>query len=210
MGATPEDTEREITQLRGDMSAAIEEVERRLRGGLRGVATTEARISGVRAGEEAVERVRDNPTLLGVAGVVAVGAVGYGIWALINGMRERQKPQNRLKRGVSQVRAELAERVSESVETSRRQLERALPQGVLLKLEPEDGGYVRVSEARLEPPEEKRKKRGRSSVIKKFVWAGFLSVFLAVSSVVARRLADTAWRAMTHEEPPTEKSKAAS
>ena len=72
MGATPEDTQREIGRLRGDMSAAIEEVERRFRSGLRGAATAEARISGVRAGEEALERVRQNPTLLGVAGVVAV------------------------------------------------------------------------------------------------------------------------------------------
>ena len=46
MGATPEDTEREIVRLRGDMSAAVEEVEHRLRGGMRSVATAEARISG--------------------------------------------------------------------------------------------------------------------------------------------------------------------
>jgi hypothetical protein len=207
MGATPEDTEREIVRLRGDMSAAVEEVERRLRGGMRGVATAEARISGVRAGEEAMQRVRDNPTLLGVAGVIAAGAVAYGVYAVVNGLRERQKPQNRLKRGVSQVRAELSERVSEGVESSRRQLERSLPHGILLKLEPEDGGYVRVSDARLEPPV---KKRGQSKVIKKFVWAAFLSVFLAVGSVLARRLADTAWRAMVREEPPTDKGKAAS
>jgi hypothetical protein len=45
-------------------------------------------------------------------------------------------------------------------------------------------------------------------VIKKFVWAGFLSVFLAVGSVVARRLADSAWRAMIHEEPPSRGSNA--
>ena len=207
MGATPEDTEREIVRLRGDMSAAVEEVERRLRGGMRGVATAEARISGARAGEEAMQRVRDNPTLLGVAGVVAAGAVAYGLYAVVNGLRERQKPQNRLKRGVSQVRAELSERVSEGVESSRRQLERSLPHGILLKLEPDDGGYVRVSDARLEPPP---KKRGQSKVIKKFVWAAFLSVFLAVGSVLARRIADTAWRAMVHEEPPTDKSKSAS
>jgi hypothetical protein len=209
MGATPEDTEREITHLRGDMSAAIDEVERRFRGGVRGAATTEARISGIRAGQDAVTRVRSNPTLLGVAGVVAAGAVAYGAYALINGMRERQKPQNRLRRGVSQMRDELSERVQEGVETSRRQLERALPRGVLLKLEPEDGGYMRVSDARLEPPPEMRKKRGQSKVIKKFVWAAFLSVFMAVASVLARRVADTAWRAMVHEDPPTEKSKAA-
>lgn len=205
MGATPEDTQREIVRLRGDMSAAIEEVQRRLRGGLRSVATAEARISSVRAGEDAVGKARENPTLLGVAGVVAAGAVAYGVYALISGRRESQKPQNRLKRGVS----ELSERVSEGVESSRRQLERALPHGVLLKLEPESGGYMRVSDARLDSPLQiaKDKQRGRSTVIKRFVWAGFVSVFLAVSSVMARRLADSAWRAMVHEEPPTEKNK---
>ena len=77
-----------------------------------------------------------------------------------------------------------------------------------MKLDPEDGGYVRVSDARLEPPP--NKKRGQSTVIKKFVWAGLLSVFMALGSVVARRVADSVWQAMVHEEPPTEKSKAAS
>jgi hypothetical protein len=211
MGATPEDTEREIVALRGDMTAAIGEVERRFRSGLRGAATAEARISGARAGEEAINRARENPTLLGVAGVVAAGAAAYAIYALINSRRrERQKPQSRLKRGVSQVRSEVSERVSEGVETSLRQIERLLPRGVLLKLEPEGGGYMRVSDARVEPPAELSKKRGQSKVIKKFVWAAFLSLFLAIASVLARRVADTAWRAMVHEDPPTAKSKATS
>ncbi|MBV8713875.1 MAG: hypothetical protein JO020_02540 [Chloroflexi bacterium] len=206
MGATPEDTEREIVRLRGDMTAAVEEVERRLRGGVRGIATSEARIGSARAGENALSRARENPTLLGVVGVVAAGAVAYGVYALINGRRESQKPQNRLKRGV----AELSERVTEGVESSRHQLERALPHGVLLKLEPESGGYMRVSDARLDAPPAIRKKRGQSLVLKRFVWAGFLSVFLAVASVLARRVADSVWRAMVHEEPPTEKGKAPS
>ena len=206
MGATPEDTQREIGRLRGDMTAAVEEVERRLRGGVRGIATSEARIGSARAGENALSRARENPTLLGVVGVVAAGAVAYGVYALINGRRESQKPQNRLKRGV----AELSERVTEGVESSRHQLERALPHGVLLKLEPESGGYMRVSDARLDAPPAIRKKRGQSLVLKRFVWAGFLSVFLAVASVLARRVADSVWRAMVHEEPPTEKGKAPS
>jgi len=193
MGATPADTEREINRLRGDMSAAIEEVERRLRGGLRGVATTEARITSVRG-------ARENPTLVGVAGVVAAGAVAYGAYVLINGMRQRNKPRNRLKRGVQHVREELTERAEES----RRQLEQSLPRGVLLKLEPEDGGYMRVSDARLEPS---KKKRGRSTLIKKLIWAALLSIFMAVGSVLARRVAEAAWKSMVHEEPPTEKSK---
>jgi hypothetical protein len=69
---------------------------------------------------------------------------------------------------------------------------------------------MRVSDARLEPPPEKlgkNKKRGQSKVIKKFVWAAFLSIFMAVASVLARRVADSAWRAMVHEEPPSDKNK---
>jgi hypothetical protein len=211
MGETPADTEREITHLRGDMTAALGEVERRMRGGLRGIATSEARIGGARATEDVVNRARQNPTMLGVAGMVAAGVVVYGGYALVKGLRARKKPQNRLKREVEHVREELseqAERVGELVvESTRRELEKVLPRGVLLKLEPEEGGYVRVSEARLEPP---KKKRGQSTVIKKLVWAALLSIFMALGSVVARRVADTVWRAMVHEEPPTEKSKAAS
>ena len=206
MGAKPEDTERQITQLRGDMSAALEEVERRLRGGLRGVATAEARISGVRAGQDVVAQARENPTALGIAGVVAAGAVAYGAYALVSGLRARNQPRNRLRRGVKQVRGEVSERVS-GAEGALRQLERSLVQSVLLKLEPEDGGYVRVSDARLDPP---NKKRGQSKVIKRLIWAALLSIFMALASVLARRVADTVWRATVHEEPPTEKSKVAS
>ena len=43
---------------------------------------------------------------------MVAGAVAYGAFALVNGMRERQKPQNRLKRGVSQLGAQLSERVT--------------------------------------------------------------------------------------------------
>jgi hypothetical protein len=211
MGATPADTEREITRLRGDMTAALEEVERRVRGGVRGLATAEARLTSSRAREDVTQRVRENPTLLGVAGVVAAGAVAYGAYAVINTMRQRRKPQNRLKRGVQTVRDEVSERVErlgENVEGSRRQIESAWQRGLLLKLEPESGGYVRVSDARLEPLKKKVTRRGQSTVIKKLVWAALLSVFMALGSVLAKRVADSVWRAMVHEAPPTEKSSA--
>src|ERR1700730_935371 len=109
MGATPADTQGEITRLRGDMTAALEEVERRVRGGLRGVARAEARLTAERAREDVADLGRDNPTLLGVAGVVAAGAVAYGAYALVHNLRERRKPQNRLKRGVQTVRDDVSE-----------------------------------------------------------------------------------------------------
>lgn len=206
MGAKPEDTQREITRLRGDMTAALDELESRVRGGLRKVATVEARIASVRAGEDVVERARDNPTMLGVAGMVGAGAVAYGAFAVLRGLRERSKPQNRLKRRVRGLGDELSGRLGEGVQGSRRQLERARQHALLLKLDPQAGGYVRVVDARLESL---NKKRGTSTVIKKFVWAGLLAVFMALGSVVARRVADTVWRAAVHEDPPTAKSKAA-
>jgi hypothetical protein len=203
MAATPADAEREIGRLRGDLTAAVEEIERRLRGGLRGVAEAEARVTSTRAREEAIAKVRDNPPLLGVGGVVVAGVVAYGAYALVSGLRERRKPQNRIRRRVKGVREELGERV----ESSRRQLERVRQRGILVKLDPADGGYLRLTDARLEPP---NKKSERSKVIKKLVWAALLSVFMALGSVLARRLADQVWRGLMQEEPPTEKSKAAS
>jgi len=204
MGANPADTHREITRLRGDINAALDEVDRRVRGGVRGVMGAEARITSTRTGEQVITRARENPPLLGVAGVVVAGALAYGGYNLLRRIQERSTPQNRLRRGVSQVRGGLSERVSEGIARSRRQIERNLPQGILLKLEPESGGYMRLSDARLEPP----KKRGQSTVIKKLVWAVVLSIFMAVGSVLARRVADSLWQAMVHEEPPTEQRKA--
>lgn len=206
MGATPADTQGEITRLRGDMTAALEEVERRVRGGLRGVASAEARLGALRARDDVAEQARDNPTLLGVAGVVAAGAIAYGAYALVHGLRERRKPRNRLKRGVQNVREDVSERIErlgEGVEESRKQFENLFQSGLQLKLEPEDGGYVRISDARLEPL---KKKRGQSTVIKKFIWAALLSVFMAVGSVLAQRVATRVWRAMVHEDPPTQKA----
>ena len=206
MGQRPEDTQHEIARLRGDMSAAIAEVERRVRGGVRGVTTAEARITSTRTREELTSKARENPSILGVAGVVAVAAVGYGVYAVVTGLRERRKPQNRLRRRVKTVRGRAEKRVGQS----RKRLEEVRQRGVLVKLQPEDGGYMRLTDARLDLAPLKNKKRGQTTVIKKLVWAGLLSVFMAVSSVLARRVAMQVWRAAIHEDPPTEKSKASS
>jgi hypothetical protein len=203
VGTTPADTEREITRLRGDMTAALEELERRLRGGVRGVASAEARITSGRAREEAIGRVRENASLAGVGAVVVAGAIAYGVYSVVAGQRERARPTNRLRRQAERVRGEVGERV----EASRQQLQRARDRGVLVKLEPASSGYMRLTDARLELL---KPKRGQSTVIKKLVWAAMLSIFMALGSVIARRVAGQVWRATVREDPPTEKSKAES
>ena|SRR5580765_557904 len=206
MGPTPADTQQEITRLRGDMNAALDELRRRVGGGVRGIAGAEARISTARTQEQLAAQVRDNPTLLGAAAVVVVGAIGYGVFTAIRNARERNKPSNRLKRGVQQVREELGEGVGLSRRQLERQLGRARPRGLLLKVEPEDSGYMRVTEARLDVAS---KNKGRRDVIKKLLWAVFLSLFMAVGAVLARRVAGTVWKVTVREDPPTDKSKAA-
>jgi hypothetical protein len=208
MAATPADTQREIERLRGDMTAALDEMQRRFQGGLRGIAGAEARISSGRAADDISSRARQNPTLVGVAGVVVVGAIGYGIYALVKSRQEQKRPQHRLRRRVESVREELSGRVGEGVQLSRQQIERAKQSNLLVKLEPQDGGFMRITEARLEGPPGKGK--GRQDEIKKLVWAGLLSVFMAVGSVLARRVAGGVWKVTVREDPPTEKSKAES
>ncbi len=205
MGATPADTQREIDRLRGDMTAAVDEVERRLRGGLRGVASTEAKITSARTGEDLARRARSNPPVLAVAGIVVAGAIGYGIYSVIKTRQEQKKPRNVIRRRVRDVREELRGRVDEGVQASRKQLEKAKQTNFLVKLEPAEAGMMRITEAHIEGPLKKSKER--QDVIKKLVWAGLLSVFMALGSVLARRVAGSVWKVTVHEDPPTEKQK---
>jgi hypothetical protein len=202
MASTSADTHLEIRNLRGDMNAALDEMQRRFRGGLRTVASTEARVTSDRTRRDLTLRAKRNPAVVAGVGLVVVCAVGFAAYRTIEGIRERQKPQYRLRRGVELARAGLFGRVTEVSELSRRQLGQH-QRHLLLKLDPENAGYVRVTDARLEPVPSKSKER--SDVIKKLVWAGLLSVFMAASSVLARKVAGRVWQATVREEPPPQK-----
>ena len=202
MNPKPEDTQREIARLRGDMTSTVDELEQRVRGGVPGVLGADARVSGARAGQQAAEQLRENTGLVGVGGVVAAAAVTYGAYAAFRSWRNSRKPQNRLKGKVRGVREEIEERVGEG----RDRLRELRQRGVLLKMEPEGGGYMRVTDARLDALNPK--KGDRTAVLKKLLWAVFLSIFMALGSVLARRAAGGLWRATLREDPPTEQPKA--
>jgi len=198
MGATAENTQREIGGLRDDMTATIDEIERRLRGGVKSVAATDARVKGRRSGEHAAEAVTaavaDNQSLVAVGGAVAATAAGYATFAALDGRRASQDPATRLRHGVGGVRGAVGTR-----------LEDLRKGGVLLKLDPEKQGYVRVTDARLGAASIPRK--DNLVVVKKLVWALMMAVFTALGSVVAKRGAAAVWQASTHEDPPDQKKK---
>jgi hypothetical protein len=196
MAATTADTQHQIGQLRGDMNAVLDEVEHRLRGGLRGVASAETRLTSRRAREGLVQGVRKHAPVAGVVAATAVSAAAYGGYALFARLRERRRPQLRLKRSLGQFRAGLGA----GVQNVQRHAERVQRRGLLLRLEPQDGGYVRVSEARIGGVPHNRRKQ--TTLVKKLFWAGLVSVLMTLGSVLARRVADGVWRATIHEAPP--------
>jgi hypothetical protein len=213
MAETTTDTQREIGELRTDTSAALEELLRRFRGGFSGIAGAEARVAGVRAGEGVAERaeelvksLRDNPPYLAASGTVAVGVLGYAAYSLVQRWRENRKPQSRLRRRMTDVSRELRSLWGVSlrqVGAARRQLGDRQQRDLLLKIQPEQGGYLRVTDAKMDLP--MTKARWRKAVVKNLIWAGWLSLFTAVAGVMARRVAAGVWRATLREEPPPEK-----
>jgi hypothetical protein len=86
---------------------------------------------------------------------------------------------------------------------SRERVDRARHQDLLVKLQSDKGGYMRLTDARLE--QAGKRKRKTNDVLKKVVWAALLAVFTAVAGVLARRVAAQVWQSMVGEEPPTEK-----
>jgi hypothetical protein len=204
MGSTAADTQTDIVRLRDDMTATVDEIERRVTGGLKTAARAEAKITSPRMRRELVDQARQKPPLLGGAGALLVAAFGYGVYSAMNRTFERQKPRHRLNRGVRRARAAVGERAGERLGLWRRQLGHVGQRSLLLKLDPKHGGYYRIIDARLEPRADKNRKR--NDVIKKLFWAGVLSMFMALGGVIARRAAGGLWQATVREGPPSQKA----
>lgn len=96
MGATASDTQREIEEIRKDITSAAGELNRRLRG------MTDVRSHVNRASENPAALLGVGLTAVGIAGVVAVRAIVES--------RRRQRPSERLKRTMLSAAEGLGER----------------------------------------------------------------------------------------------------
>ena len=202
MGANAADTQREIGSLRSDMTSAVAEIQRRLGGGMRSLAAGEVRVAGNRSARDLADQaaeLRESPSFLPVVGTVVVAAVGYGIYEAVGRWREGRKPQNRLRRRAEEVRGDIEGRVDDV----RKIWKEAREKGVLLRVEPEGAGYLRVMGAKVEALD--LEKGSRKDVLKNLMWAAMLAIFMALGGVLARRAAGGVWRATVGEDPPSEK-----
>lgn len=118
MGATAADTQREIDQIRKDITSAVVELRKRVRRG------TDVQTQ--------TRRAKDNPAALAGVGLLAVGAGGVVAARAVAEARRRRRPEERLKRTVRGAAEELGERFERARE--------ALPFEVRLAGDDDDRG----------------------------------------------------------------------
>ena len=182
MGATAADTQREIEEIRKDVSSAARELRHR-------IVRAKARATDTRTVTTAIQA---HPAALIGVGLGAAGVGGLYAARAIAERRRRRQPQERLRRAARAAAEELGERIEHVRETVRESLP-ALPVEVRFGTQgaEDDGGKDAVVE------------RSNPSVVKKVLWAGLVAGMMALGGLIARRAATTVWRSVLREEPPT-------
>ena len=173
MGATAADTQREIDEIRKDISSAAEELVKRA-----------GRVTDLGA---YTRSAKDNPAALAVAGLVVVGVGGLVTYRAVAERRRQQRPQERLKRTVRSAAEELGERFERA--------RGALPFDVRVGSRDDDDDDDRGSTLEVEGSE--------PSMIKRVLWAALVASVMAGAGLLARRVSAAVWKAAMKEDPPT-------
>ena len=176
MGATAADTQREIEEIRKDVSSAARELRLRI---LRLIDTK----------KNVATAVEEHPAALVGVGLGAVGVGGlFAARAIVERRRRRRQPQERIRRAARAA----AEGIGERIE----QVREALP---AFPVEVRFGTQGAEGDGGEPAPVE----RSDTSVVKKMMWAGLVAGMMALGGLIARRASTTIWRSVLKEEPPT-------
>ena len=174
MGATAADTKREIEEIRKDVSSAVSEVKRRI---VRAVSPSTY-----------LEFAKENPAAVVGAGMAGLSLAGIVLARQVAESRRRNRPTERLRRGVMGA----AEQLTETAQ----QAWAAMPS---LPVE------VRVGTRDADDSEKQATVASGSDqgMFKRMLWAGLVAVMMAGGGLAARRLSATIWRSAMGEAPPT-------
>ena len=174
MGATAADTKREIEEIRKDVLSAVSELKRRVK---RAVSP-----------QTYLEFAQENPAAVVGVGLGGLSLAGIALARSIADSRRRNRPSERLRRGVMGA----AEQLSEGVQHAWA----AVPS---LPVE------VRVGTRDAKDSEKQATVASGSDqgMFKRILWAGLVAVMMAGGGLLARRLSATIWRSAMGEAPPT-------
>lgn len=175
MGATSADTQREIEEIRKDVSSAVSELEKRL-----------ARAASPKT---YLELARENPAAVIGLGVAGLGVVGTMAMRAVLAARRRNRPSERLRRTVHDVAEGLGEQIGRA-----REAIPAIPVSVRIGSAGDDDGDRDTDIAVT---------GSQPSMIKRLLWAALVAGMMAAGGLVARRVSATLWRQLMQEDPPT-------
>lgn len=176
MGATAADTQREIGEIRKDVSSAVSELR--------------ARITRALSPMTYVEYARENP-----AAVIGVGLAGLsfaGVMMARSAAEARRQPTTaeRLQRGVASAAESLASGAQSVLAAVP-----SLPVSVQLGTGDANGKSSETRQLTLQTKDQ--------GMFKRMMWAGLVAVMMAGGGLVARRASATIWRTAMGEAPPT-------
>jgi hypothetical protein len=174
LGATSADTQREIEEIRKDVSSAVSELEKRL------IHAASPRTY--------LELARENPAAVLGLGAAGLGVAGTMALRAVLAARRRNRPAERLRRTVHEV----AEGIGEQLGRAREAIP-AMPVGLRIGTPDEDDNR----NAQLEVT------RSQPSMVKRLLWAGLVAAMMAAGGLLARRISATLWRQLMREDPPT-------
>jgi hypothetical protein len=188
VGATSADTQREIEEIRKDVTSATQELFSRANrfagrepaGGRR---STQTRPGAARAWGRSIQ-LKDHPAALAGLAVTVAGVGGVAGAKAFADYRRRQLPEERLRRTVRTAAEELGVRWGRARE--------AIPLEVHLGREADQKGRRQPKNERSDP-----------GMIKKALWGALVAVMVAAGGLMARRLSVAVWRAAMNEDPPT-------
>ena len=174
MGATAADTQREIEELRKDVSSAVSELKRRVTRAL--------------SPRTYVEYAQENPAAIIGGGLAGLSRAGVLMARSVAQSRRPATPAERFRSSVMDAAGSLAEGA-----------QRAWSAAPSLPAEVRTG----TGDAKAPDTKQLMLKRSDPGMLKRMMWAGLVAMMMAAGGLAARRVSATIWRSAMGEAPPT-------
>ncbi|MGE3909166.1 MAG: hypothetical protein AB7K36_07440 [Chloroflexota bacterium] len=174
MGATAADTQREIEEIRKDVSSAVSELKRRVTRAL--------------SPQTYLEYAQENPAAIIGVGLAGLSLAGVVMARSVAQARQPATPAERLQSTVAGAAESLAEGA-----------QRAWAAVPSLPVEVRVG----TADAKEPDTKQLSLKGSDPGMFKRMLWAGLVAIMMAGGGLAARRLSATIWKSAMGEAPPT-------
>lgn len=176
MGATAADTQREIEEIRKDVSSAVGELR--------------ARITRALSPKTYIDYARDNPAAVIGVGLAGLSFAGVTMARSVAQARRQPTTAERLQQGVASAAETLAAGAQSVLAAVP-----SLPLEVHLGTQDAKGNSTETKQLTLQSKDQ--------GMFKRMLWAGLVAIMMAGGGLVARRASATIWRTAMGEAPPT-------